>query len=149
MGAEPWSCFVPYQEDVVAALESARAQEFAAGRYRMIDPDNPPATIEEACVESAESGTASVLDMIGVADAPLGDVANFMDSGAIPESFCMVAPLSAAQLIELYGTEKPSREQVDSNDEYYEWIDRGLGVYVIVYDGETPSEIFFAGYSFD
>ena len=38
---------------------------------------------------------------------------------------------------------------VETNQDFYDWLDRGLGIYVIVHDGELPSEIFFAGYSFD
>ena len=142
MGAEPWSCFVPYQENVTEALEAARSREFAAGRFRMADPDDPPETIDEACEQADADGTASVLDMTGVVATP------HVPGDASPK-FCSVAPLSRDQLIDLYGTDKPTRDMVETNDEFYEWIDRGLGIYVIVYDGETPSEIFFAGYSFD
>ena len=149
MGAEPWSCFVPYQPDIAAALEAAKAQEFAAGRYRVFDPDDPPATIDEACEQAAESGTASVLDMIGVADTPHEEVSDMFASGELPSHFGMVAPLDPARLRELYRTDRPTRPLVEKNLGFYEWIDRGLGVYVIVYEGETPSEIFFAGYSFD
>jgi hypothetical protein len=28
-------------------------------------------------------------------------------------------------------------------------VERGTGVYVVLYDGATPTEICFAGYSFD
>jgi hypothetical protein len=142
MGAEPWSCFVPYQKDVVAALEVARRQEFAAGNYRMADPDQPPATIEEACQQYEASGTASVLDMIGVIDTPHKPDAESPNIG-------MVAPLPTEQLVELFGTDKPDHDTVAMSAEIYERLDRGLGVYVVVYDGATPTEIFFAGYSFD
>ena len=148
MGAEPWSCFVPYEPDIATALEAAKAQEFAAGRYSF-EPDDPPATIDEAREQAAESGTASVLDMIGVADAPHADAGDWFATSDMPASFCMAAPLSREQLLELYGTERPTRTQVESNTDFYDWIDRGLGIYVIVYEGETPSEIYFAGYSFD
>jgi hypothetical protein len=145
MGAEPWSCFVPYQEDVAAALEVARAQEFAAGRYRMRDRSRPPATIRQACQEAGASGTASVLDMTAVADSPL------VVGAEVPE-FCAVSPLTPEQLRELYGTERPTRRQAERGAELYDWLDRGFGVYVVVYDPtdrETPTEIYFAGYSFD
>ena len=36
-----------------------------------------------------------------------------------------------------------------ATDGIYEWLDRGIGSYVVVYEGETPTEIYFAGYSFD
>ena len=142
MGAETWICSVPYQPDILAALEAARVQEFAAGRYNMDDENHPPATIEQAVEESAETGTASVLDMIGVVETPHEE-----DSDS--PHFCMVAPLSPEQLHELYGTDKPTRAMIDAHVGFFEWIDRGLGVYIIAYDGETPTEIVFAGYSFD
>ena len=142
MGAEPWVCSVPYQPDILAALEAARAQEFAAGRYSMDDEDHPPATIEAAREEAAESGTASVLDMIGVIETP-------HEIDAESPNYCMVAPLKPAQLQELYGTDKPTKAQIDGEVGFFEWIDRGTGVYIIAHDGETPKEIVFAGYSFD
>ena len=145
MGAEPWSCIVPYQADIAAALEAAQAQEFAAGRYRIDDPDNPPATIDEARKQADADGTCSVLDMIGVIDTPH----EVEDEQYLGADYGMVAPLSPERLVQLYGTEKPTRELVLSNYEIYSWLDRGIGAYVIVYEGETPTEIYFAGYSFD
>jgi hypothetical protein len=141
MGAEPWTCFAPYQEDVAEALEEAKRRVFAAGRYRMPDPDDPPGSIDEARLQAAESGTGSILDMIGVTDTP-------HDPDAY-DAFCMIAPLSREQLFRLYGTDKPTRAMVKANYDLFEEIDRGLGVYVVVYEGDTPSELFFAGYSFD
>jgi hypothetical protein len=32
---------------------------------------------------------------------------------------------------------------------FFEEVERGTGVYVVVYDQGKPSEICFAGYSFD
>ncbi|MDR3638481.1 MAG: hypothetical protein P4L84_32050 [Isosphaeraceae bacterium] len=143
MGAEPWFYCVPYQEDIEAALEALKQREFAAGNYRMIDPDDPPATIEEAVEQMDADGTGTVLDMIGVADRP-----HEID-GESP-NFCMVAPLAPEQLIALFGTEKPTREMIEGGDAgFWESIDRGLGIYIIAYDGDNPSELFFAGYSFD
>ena len=142
MGAEPWSYFTPYQENVAAALEELKQQEFEAGRYRMLDPDNPPASIEDAFEDMDADGTGSILDMMGVTDAP-----HEVDADA--PHFCMVAPLSTEQLIELYGTDKPARAMVEANQDFYEWIDRGMGISIVVYDGDRPSELYFAGYSFD
>lgn len=142
MGADTWMCSVPYQPDILAALEAARVQEFAAGRYNMVDESHPPATMEQAREEASESGTASVIDMIGVVETT-----HEQDSES--PHFCMVAPLSPEQLQELYGTDKPTRAMIDAHVGFFEWIDRGLGVYITAYDGETPAEIVFAGYSFD
>jgi hypothetical protein len=144
MGAEPWSYFVPYREDIEAALLELQQREFEAGRYRMRDPNNPPATIEEAGLQFPGSGTGTVLDMIGVAEEP-----RELDSLEELPGFCMVAPLDPGQLRALYGTEKPTHTMVAANQGFFEWIDRGMGIYVIVYAGDTPSKLFFAGYSFD
>jgi hypothetical protein len=132
MGGEPWDYFVPYEEDIQAALEKLRQREFRAGRYRGSDLN--PATIEEAIENMEADGTASILDIFTVADQP---------------DFSTVAPLPRAELLRLFGTERPTRAMVEANMEFYEDIERGQGVYIIVYEGERPTEIFFGGYSFD
>jgi len=144
VGAEPWSYYVPYQDDIQAAMERLQQREFEAGCYRMADPDNPPATIAEATLQAAESGTGSILDMLGVSDEP-----HEID-GEVPQ-FGMVAPLAPRELIELFGTDKPTRKMIEEGDgEFWEWLDRGVGIYIIAYDGDgRPSDLFFAGYSFD
>jgi hypothetical protein len=38
---------------------------------------------------------------------------------------------------------------VESNYDLFDELERGQGVYIIVYEDEKPSEIFFAGYSYD
>ena len=38
---------------------------------------------------------------------------------------------------------------VEESEELFEALERGQGVYIVIYDGGQPSEIFFAGYSFD
>jgi len=63
--------------------------------------------------------------------------------------FNAVSPLPPEDLMELFGTDKPTREMIEGNDELFEALGRGQGVYVVVYKDGRPSEIFFAGYSFD
>lgn len=143
MGAEPWSYFVPYRVDVEAALQELQQQEFEAGRYRFFgDPDHRPQSISEAVEACEAEGTGSILDMIGV-----GETLGGLDSEE--PSMCLVCPLSSEQLIAIYGTETPSHDQVENGHNLYELLDRGLGAYVVVYDGDAPSELYFAGYSFD
>ena len=60
-----------------------------------------------------------------------------------------VTPLSEDDLLNLFGTTKPTREMVESNDELFDALERGQGVYIVTYQDDKPSEIFFAGYSFD
>lgn len=132
MGAEAWDYFVPYEKNVQAALSSLREREFRAGRYR--GSDENPATIDEVLENMDADGTGSILDMMRVADEP---------------DYFTVAPMPLNKQIELFGTDKPTRELIERNQDFYEDIERGQGVYIIAYKGGQPSEIFFAGYSFD
>jgi hypothetical protein len=38
---------------------------------------------------------------------------------------------------------------VEESPDFPDAVDRGTGVYVILYEGDSPSEICFAGYSYD
>jgi hypothetical protein len=132
MGAEPWDYFVPYEDDIQAALEKLREREFRAGRFH--GSEFRPASIEEAREVADADGTRSILDMDRVGDEP---------------DFGVVVPLSSERLVELYGTARPTRVMVEENMEFYEDIERGQGISIIVSKGGEPSEIFFGGYSFD
>jgi len=147
MGAEPYFYFVPYQNDIDAALQELRAREFQAGRYNPVMPflqfpigrQSPApgaqhATIEEALEDSDADGTRSILDLHRVADEP--------DFGA-------VTPLDEGILEDLYGTSRPTHAMIERNMEFFEAVDRGHGIYTVVYKDERPDEIFFAGYSYD
>ena len=148
MGGHPWFNFVEYEPDIDAALQKLRRREFEAGRYNpAVDfPDFPVTadsptpgaqhdSIEEAIEDADADGTRSILDMERIADEP---------------DFNAVTPMPRETLLELFGTDRPTREMIDESDELFELMDeRGQGVYIIVYEGERPSEIFFAGYSFD
>jgi hypothetical protein len=147
MGGEPWFYFVPYQADINGALQALRRREFQAGRYNPVTPlpefpvdaqapgpGAQHASIEEAIEDADADGTRSILDMERIADEP--------DFGA-------VTPLSDEDLDDLFGTSKPTREMIESNDDLFEALERGQGVYIVAYRDGKPSEIFFAGYSFD
>ncbi len=102
------------------------------------------AAIDAVIEESAPDGTQSILDITHIADQP---------------EMCAVCPLTESELQEIFQTTQPTRETVEAillNEEDYEswaafWesIGRGEGRYVIVYEKGKPTEIFFAGYSFD
>jgi hypothetical protein len=147
MGGHPWFYFVEYQPDVDGALQELRRREFEAGRYNPavwfpqfpVDSSAPSpgaqhSSIDEAMEDADADGTRSILDMERVSDTP--------DYGA-------VSPMPADEILELFGTDKPSREMIEKSDDLFEKLERGQGVYIIAYRGEEPSEIFFAGYSFD
>jgi hypothetical protein len=132
MGAEPWDYFVPYEPNIQTALDKLRQREFAAGRFR--GSELSPTTIEEAFENMDADGTASILDIERVSDEA--------DYGA-------VCPVSSSELNRYFGTDKPTREMIEANVDLYEDIERGQGIYTVVYKDGKPSEIFFAGYSFD
>jgi hypothetical protein len=61
----------------------------------------------------------------------------------------VVCRLHDERLQELYGTTQPSREMVERNMDFFEELERGHGIYLIIYRDGLPSEILFAGYSYD
>ena len=132
MGAEPWSYFVPFESSVDAALQKLRQRVFESGAFR--GSGMKPATPEEAVANMEADGTASILDITGVSDSP---------------DFFSVCPLPDTQLSSLYGTPQPTHEMIESNSDFYEDIERGQGIYIVVYRDGKPDEYFFAGYSFD
>jgi hypothetical protein len=152
MGAEFWSYFVPYQEDIRAALETLREQEFRVGRYyqpsevqpgffgRIVGrpPSKPkrPTSIREAIkiADTNATGTRSILDMERISDTPA--------SGA-------VSPVPREELRRLLGTEQPTREMIERSEELLERIGRGQGIYVVTYRQGKPDGIYFGGYSYD
>ncbi len=147
MGGHPWFYFVDYEPDVNAALQKLREREFQAGRYNPvidfpefpITPQSPAPgrehdSIEEAFEDADADGTRSILDMMQVSATP---------------DYNAVAPLPEEDLLSLFETDKPTHEMIEESDELYDMLERGQGVYVIVYKDDQPSEIFFAGYSFD
>ena len=79
-------------------------------------------------------GPRSVFDMNEISADPTGGAAVL---------------LPPSELLRLYGTDRPTRERVEQNSGYYDNIRRGHGIYIIVYEEDSPSEIYFAGYSYD
>lgn len=146
MGGHPYWYYVPYEADVQAALDKLRAREFAAGRYNPVTPFptfGEPAqsqrpgkkhrTIDAALDASVPDGTRSILDIAEVGRRP---------------DYGVAGPVPAARLRAVYGTDQPTRAMLDGH-ELFQAIQRGQCIYVIAYDRGTPSEIFFAGYSYD
>jgi hypothetical protein len=146
MGGHPWWYLVPYEKDVANSLETLRQREFKAGRYNPAEdfprfpvdlnhaPGRKHSSIDAAREDSDADGTRSILDVSRVGAEPDYDV---------------VASLPDDALVEFFGTTKPTAEDVEGADELFEDIERGQGIYVVVYDNDRPSQVFFAGYSYD
>ena len=149
MGAHAWFYMTPYQPDIRKAMLELREREFRAGRYNPVvtfpdmnsrSPGAQHASIDEAREDSDADGTRSIVDMDDVSDEPA-------DPEGEPQ-FGVVSRIAPDLLQDLYGTTQPTREMV-SDLEFLEEVERGTGVYIIVYDKGKPAEICFAGYSYD
>jgi len=156
MGADPYWYFVPYEADIGAALQKLRVREFEAGRYNPVmpfltfpvDASAPVAaplhgSIDDVLDAADEDGTRSILDISQVAPAPF-------DGSQMP--YFTAFPLADADIEDLFGTLCPTRGEVEKhppNSRMWDRIERGSALYVVTYDGGAPTEIFFAGYSFD
>lgn len=147
MGGHPYWYFVPFQPNAQVALDELREREFRAGRYSPVmlfppfplGPDSPAPgnkhrSIAAAMDDAEESGTRSILDL-----NTIGEEA----------AFCTARRMQPEELHELFGTDKPTREMVEGNMDFFEQIERGQGVCFVVYANDRLAEIFFAGYSFD
>jgi hypothetical protein len=147
MGGHPYWYVVPYRSNLQAALDDLRQREFKAGRYNPvvhfpdfpIGPDSPSPgaqhrTIADAMEDADANGTRSILDIERIGESP---------------DYCTASPLNDEILQELYGTSRPTSEMVEDNMDFLEDIERGQAVYIILYSNGAPSELLFAGYSFD
>lgn len=132
MGAEPYEYIVPYVEDVQAALEALRQQVFNSGEFYPAELN--PSTPQEAMEMAAENGTRSILDILSISETP---------------DFCCAAPYSSEELLDFFGTEKPTKETLRKCDAYWDDLDRGMARYVVLYEGDEPRYLYFVGYSFD
>jgi hypothetical protein len=147
MGGHPYWYVVPYQSNLQAALDDLRQREFKAGRYNPVtpfpdfpvEPDSPAPgaghrTIDDALEDSDADGTRSILDIMRIGDSP---------------DYSTASPIDDESLEEFFGTTRPTREMVEDNMDFLDDIERGQAAYVILYANDKPSEILFAGYSFD
>jgi hypothetical protein len=148
MGGHPYFYSVDYEPDANAALQKLRQREFEAGRYNPVImfpefpvEENSPSpgpkhrSIEDALNASQEDGTRSILDLARVGDEP---------------DYFVAARLKSRELISFFGTDKPTEKHVqDHFDELLETIERGQGVCFAIYENDLPTELIFAGYSFD
>jgi hypothetical protein len=101
-------------------------------------PKRKPKTIDEVLEFQAESGTHSILDMVGISSEP---------------EFGHVRPFPRERLVEFFGSETPSHAEIEEAHDFGSLGDfvseRWEGIYIIAYRDGSPSEIFFAGCSGD
>ena len=177
MGASAWEYFTPYQADHEKAFRDLRQKVFDSGDYLLDTPTLPsseeeyieqayslgiytdqdeerlrvlyrklkeqyskprPETIEELIEWNAESGTHAIID-----------VSSFIDDPDCNDLFTAIS-LSQAQLLELFETTKPTHQVIlEKRSAILRLRRRSQATYVIVYEDDDPTEIFFTGFSGD
>lgn len=137
-------------------------------------PGGQHATIQEALEASDATGTRSILDMRGFASTPVTSLAakdarqqeivkamaakmaagepidfSTFGLGGEDDHAGLISPVDPAVLEQLYGARRPSRAAVDANHDFLDDLGRGEGLYILMYENDIPTEICFAGYSYD
>jgi hypothetical protein len=137
-GSQLWEYCVPYQPDMNRVLLELRDREFKAGRFYR--SEMKPKNFDEAIRNADAAGTRSILDIEKV--SPTRDI-------------MAISPAPPEKLTALFGTEKPSHTMIEDASKnmshefqvFLQNYDRGEGVYIIMYEGDRPSEIYIAGWS--
>jgi hypothetical protein len=132
----------PSQSDTVraAAMHAAEHMKKEIEKYKggSSKPEEKPKTPDELLERQAETGTHSILDITTISNTP---------------DFSAISPLPRERLAEVFGTESPTRSQIEKAYKagvLEEFIsERWQGIYIIAFRDGTPSEIFFAGCSGD
>lgn len=147
MGSHPWSTSTPYKEPLEQTLHELRHREFlenvAADRSQYKSPESIEDGIAEYIEECDADGTCSILDIEQINDTP-----EDMECGC-------ACPLSKETLTKIFGTDKPTKAMLNDTSfrsptsHVYDLIDRGQAVYIIVHDGDKPTELHFLGMSYD
>lgn len=143
MGGEPWIHFTPYEADPKQALKTVRERVFLSKEYRAPYGDDEGQTYASVAdlLEACDAdGSASILDHDDLSTAP---------DDFDPESVDGVVVLPRSWVLQWFGTDKPTREQAEDAIDHMEDFGRGTGVCFTCYDGDEPTEICFAGISYD
>jgi hypothetical protein len=143
-----WDSWIQKCKEAAAKLpESMRAQyiENAERMKKSImeygsaprKPKRKPKTIEKLLEIQAESGTHSILDIVGISPEP---------------KFGHIRPFPHEKLVEIFGSQTPSHREIEEAHSFgrlEDFADKWEGIYVITYRDGLPSEIFFTGHSGD
>ena len=136
MGADGFSETVKYEADINAALQKVRQKVFDSGEYN--GSENGHETIDDIFMDFElieAGGTATIIDVTSVGDTP---------------DLSTAAPLSADELNAVFGTTKPTANELKLGETFFGEIERGHCRYVVLYDDSgEPSQIHFSGYSWD
>ncbi|MCG8569742.1 MAG: hypothetical protein MJB14_06355 [Spirochaetes bacterium] len=132
MGAEPYHYLVDYEDNLQSSLDKLRQQVFDSGEFFGVELN--PKIPDEALRFTEPEGTQTILDIQKIANHP---------------DYYSAAPFTKKELIDFFGTDQPTEEMIETNDRFWDFLERGMARYIIVYKDDKPDKIFFAGYSFD
>ena len=132
MGAENYMWVTRYQKSLAKALDMARRETFAAGKF--LGAEKMPKSIAAAVEAVAEEGTGSLLDIMRVSKIP---------------ELCSVCSVSAKERKEFFGTEHPDGSEIAGAMAFWESFDRGMARAVTLYEQGRPVKICFAGWTLD
>lgn len=145
MGASGWEYYVPYREDLGAALAELHQKAFEEHDYLWYDwePEGErpprPQRIDDLWNAVEESGTHSILDIYRVID-PGGPVTYSTHN--------VVRPVTPQEAMECLGVQRLTREHVPQFDVFPRW--RWFGRCAVLHDDHgKPDEIYFWGHSGD
>ncbi|MFO0969553.1 MAG: hypothetical protein U0793_28680 [Gemmataceae bacterium] len=138
LGSQLWEYCVPYQADMNKVLAELKDREFKAGRFHR--SELKPKSFAEAIRNADAAGTRSIMDIEKV--SPTRDI-------------MAISPAPPEKLKTLFGADKPSRAMIENASKkmlhdfqvFLETYERGEGVYITIYDGDRPSEVYIAGWS--
>lgn len=126
--AEAMKAQMPWAQRVLLRFAARKGMDFHANIKKA-------KSIDEALELADTEGTHSILDIAAVGDEP---------------DFGVAAPLDEATIVELFGTSKPTRAQVEELwGDISEDLERWQAVYFAVYKDGRPSEYAFIGCSGD
>jgi hypothetical protein len=131
MGSRPYKYVVEHDEDLRRALEQLQQRVLAAGEFR--GAARHPRSVAEALRWSDETGTQSILDILLV--SPIIDCGH-------------ATPVSPQECRHYFGRERPTLDEVERSDAFWESFDRGQAR-VLGIEEAGVSKLLFVGYTYD
>jgi hypothetical protein len=168
MGASAWDYWTDFDDDPRKALRTLRERVFRAGEYlgpggntfdQKRDGRPRPPNIEKLLERQGENQTHSILDVVFISyegGPPRPTRKEWNPLTQSNEDFPLVEgeecrALSRAELRDAFGTERPTRSQIEACD--WNRLDalwsKWSALCVTAWDGEEPVQMFFIGTSGD
>src|ERR1039458_1652383 len=120
----------PFKTKYLEMAEGIKG-ELTGGGSAPRKPKRRPKTIEKVLEFQAESGTHSILDIVGISPEP---------------KFGHIRPFPRTKLVECFGSETPSHVEIEEAHSFGSLEkfapERWQGIYIIAYRDGSPSEIF-------